>query len=58
MMKELNPMGTNAERIDTKKATLTDLRLVIKQAEKESYTKDELYELIDTVILKIDQENQ
>ncbi len=49
-------MGTEAERKDARKAMMTDFRLIIKQADKDRYTKEELYDLIDTVILAMDQE--
>lgn len=42
-------MSTNAERADTQLATLFDLRLQIKKSEKETYTKEEILELIDTI---------
>jgi len=49
-------MDAGVERRDTRKAMMTDFRLIIKQADKDRYTKEELYDLIDTVILAMDQE--
>lgn len=40
---------TDKERTDTQLATLFDLRLQIKKETKETYTKDEILELLDTV---------
>ena len=40
---------TDKERTDTQLATLYDLRLQIKKDSKETYTKEELLELLDTV---------
>lgn len=49
-------MGTEKERKDTQKATIYDLRLIIKGSDKEQYTKDELFDLLDTFIAAKDQE--
>ena len=49
-------MGTEKERKDTQKAMLYDLRLLIKDSEKEQYTKDELLDLLDTIAAAKDQE--
>ena len=43
---------TEKERVDTQLATLYDLRLQIKKSEKQEYTKEELFELLDTVALE------
>ena len=40
---------TDKERTDTQLATLYDLRLQIKKDDKETYTKNEILELLDTV---------
>ena len=40
---------TDKERTDTQLAMLFDLRLQIKKDGKETYTKDEILELLDTV---------
>lgn len=40
---------TEKERTDAQLATLFDLRLQIKKDTKETYTKDEILELLDTV---------
>ena len=40
---------TEKERTDTQLATLYDLRLQIKKSGKETYTTEELFELLDTV---------
>ena len=37
------------ERTDTQRATLYDLRLQIKKSGKETYTTEELFELLDSV---------
>lgn len=42
-------MGTEKERIDTQKSLLYDLRLLIKGSDKETYTKEELLNFLDTV---------
>jgi len=41
--------ATDAERADAKTAMLYNLRLQIKKSAKETYTKDEILELLDTV---------
>jgi len=40
---------TEKERVDTQLATLYDLRLHIKQDEKETFTKNDILELLDTI---------
>lgn len=44
-----NEIMTEKERTDTQLAMLFDLRLQIKKDTKETYTKDEILELLDTV---------
>lgn len=55
MEKEVNRM-TDKERKDTQKAVLYDLRRLIKNAEKETYTKEEMCNLLDTIAEAKDQE--
>lgn len=43
---------TDKERVDTQLAMLYDLRLQIKKSEKEKYTKQELFELLDSIALE------
>lgn len=47
---------TDRERKDIQKAQLYDLRLLIKNSEKDTYTKEELMDLFDTIALAKDQE--
>lgn len=54
--KEVANMGTERERKDTQKAVLYDLRRLIKNSDKETYTKDELCDLLDTIADAKDQE--
>lgn len=49
-------MGTEKERKDTQKAVLYDIRLIVKGSEKETYTKEELLDLLDTIAAAKDQE--
>jgi len=49
-------MGTEKERKDTQKAMLYDLRLIVKGSEKQTYTKEELLDLFDTIAAAKDQE--
>ena len=42
-------MGTEKERKDTQQATLYELRRLLKNSGKESYTGEELGELLDTI---------
>ena len=46
---EVDDIMTDKERTDTQLATLFDLRLQIKKDTKETYTKEEILELLDTV---------
>ena len=46
---------TDKERIDTQMATLYSLRLQVTKSEKETYTKDEILELLDTIALEKNQ---
>jgi len=48
-------MPTEKDYRTIEKATLYDLRLLIKASEKEQYTKEELMDLIDTVAEAKDQ---
>ena len=38
---------TEKERMDAKIAAFYELRLIIKESDKETYTKEELYDLLD-----------
>lgn len=49
-------MGTEKERKDTQKAVLYDLRRLIKNGGKDTYTKEELCDLLDTIADAKDQE--
>ena len=49
---------TEKERSDVEKAVMFDFRLIVKADNKTSYTKEELLDLIDTVILAKSQENK
>lgn len=40
---------TEKERKDTRMSTLYELRLLIGASEKETYTKDEILEMLDTI---------
>ena len=42
-------MGSEKERKDTQQAVLYELRRLIKNSEKETYTKDELCDWLDTI---------
>ena len=46
---------TKEERIDTKMATLYELRLIIANGEKEEYSRKELLEIIDKIAMAKDQ---
>ena len=43
-------MGTEAERMDTRKATVYDLQKIFKREKKESFTYEELEALMDAYI--------
>lgn len=47
---------TDQERTDTQKATLYDLRILFTTGEKETYTKEEIAQLLDKVAIAKDQE--
>lgn len=49
-------MPSKEEMKVIEKAAMFDFRLVVKQSEKETYTREELLDLIDTVVLSKDQE--
>lgn len=40
---------TEKERQDTKMATIYEIRLTISQSDKETFSKEELFELLDTI---------
>ena len=40
---------TEKERRDTKMSTLYEIRLMVDTDEKETYTKDEILKLLDTI---------
>lgn len=46
---------TDKERIDTQMATLYCLRLQVTKSEKETYTKEEILELLDTIAMEKNQ---
>lgn len=49
-------MGAEKERKDTQKALLYDLRLIFSTGEKDTYTRQEIVELLDKLALAKDQE--
>ena len=49
-------MPTEKDYKTIKRATLYDLRLIIKASDKEQYTKEELFDLLDTIAEAKDQE--
>ena len=49
-------MGTEKERKDTQKAVLYDLRWLLKNSGKDTYSVDELCNLLDTIADAKDQE--
>ena len=49
-------MGTEKERRDTQKAVLYDLRRLLKNSGKDTYSVDELCDLLDTIADAKDQE--
>ena len=49
-------MGTEKERKDTQKAVLYDLRRLLKNSGKDTYTVDELCNLLDTIADAQDQD--
>ena len=56
VMKEVNKMGTEAERQDTRKAMAFDLFAIIDQdPSKETYTKEEMKKLIFVYVTTADQ---
>jgi len=54
--KEENAMPTEKDYKVIEKATIYDLRRLIKNSDKESYTKEELCDLLDTIADAKDQE--
>lgn len=48
-------MGTETERRDTRAALLYELRRLIKNSEKQNYTKEELCDWLDTIADAKDQ---
>lgn len=44
------------KRMDTKMATLYELRLIISNGEKREYTADEIVELLDKIAMAKDQQ--
>ncbi len=54
--KEVDRLGTEKERKDTQKAVLYDLRRLLKNSGKDTYTVDELCNLLDTIADAKDQE--
>ena len=53
---EVNTMPTEKDYKTIEKATLYDLRRLIKNNDKDTYTKDELCNLLDTIADAKDQE--
>ena len=49
-------MGTEKKRKDTQKAVLYDLRRLLKNSGKDTYSVDELCDLLDTIADAKDQE--
>jgi hypothetical protein len=49
-------MGTEKERKDTQKAVLYDLRRLLKNSGKDTYSVEELCNLLDTIADAKDQE--
>lgn len=49
-------MGTEKERKDTKMATIYELRLIFTNGNKDTYTTQEIVELLDKVAMAKDQE--
>lgn len=47
---------TEKERMDTKMATLYELRLIITNGEKKEYTADEIVQLLDKIAMAKDQQ--
>lgn len=43
---------TEKERTDTQLAMLYDLRLQVKKQEKDTFTKDDILELLDSIALE------
>lgn len=43
------------ERQDTKMATLYEIRLTISQSDKETYTREEILQMLDTIAMAKDQ---
>ena len=46
---------TERERNDIKMATLYEIRLIISQNNKETYTQDEILNMLDTIAISKDQ---
>ena len=49
-------MGTEKERKDAQKAVIYDLRRLISNSDKETFTKEELCKWLDTIADAKDQE--
>lgn len=49
-------MGTEKERRDIQKALLYDLRLIFSTGEQESFSRQEILELLDRLALAKDQD--
>ena len=47
---------TDKERKDTQKALLYDLRILFSTGDKETYTKEEIVQLLDKIAIAKDQE--
>lgn len=55
-MEDALDMRTENERKDTQQAVLYELRRLLKKSGKESYTAEELCDLLDTIADAKDQE--
>lgn len=49
-------MASEQDHKAIEKATIYDLRLIVKSSDKETYTKEELLDFFDTVAMAKDQE--
>lgn len=54
--KEVNAMPTEKDYKVIEKATIYDLRRLFKNSDKDTYTKEELCDLLDTIADAKDQE--
>lgn len=52
----MNTISIEKEIKSIEKAVFYDLRLIIKGSDKEQFTKEELFDLLDTIVAARDQE--